>query len=86
MGSKHDPATNTGLAHYLEHLMFKGTDVLEPGEFSSVVAANGGSDGLRCNILTPQAMSRMDRKARPSLACVLEIPHCLRSPLRAQSA
>ena len=25
-GSKHDPADNTGLAHYLEHLMFKGTD------------------------------------------------------------
>jgi predicted Zn-dependent peptidase len=24
-GSKHDPATNTGLAHYLEHLLFKGT-------------------------------------------------------------
>lgn len=24
-GSKTDPATNTGLAHYLEHLMFKGT-------------------------------------------------------------
>ncbi len=25
-GSKHDPATNTGLAHYLEHMLFKGTD------------------------------------------------------------
>ncbi|MCU0329040.1 MAG: insulinase family protein, partial [Chitinophagales bacterium] len=25
-GSKFDPADNTGLAHYLEHLMFKGTD------------------------------------------------------------
>jgi len=24
-GSKHDPNTNTGLAHYLEHLLFKGT-------------------------------------------------------------
>lgn len=26
-GSKHDPKNNTGLAHYLEHLLFKGTDV-----------------------------------------------------------
>ncbi|TVQ94708.1 MAG: insulinase family protein [Bacteroidetes bacterium] len=26
VGSKHDPADDTGLAHYLEHLMFKGTD------------------------------------------------------------
>ena len=25
-GSKHDPADATGLAHYLEHLLFKGTD------------------------------------------------------------
>lgn len=25
-GSNHDPRNNTGLAHYLEHLLFKGTD------------------------------------------------------------
>ncbi|MFT6866992.1 MAG: zinc protease [Cyclobacteriaceae bacterium] len=25
-GSKNDPAENTGLAHYLEHMMFKGTE------------------------------------------------------------
>ena len=25
-GSKTDPSTNTGLAHYLEHMVFKGTD------------------------------------------------------------
>jgi predicted Zn-dependent peptidase len=24
-GSKHDPSESTGLAHYLEHLLFKGT-------------------------------------------------------------
>jgi zinc protease len=26
-GGKNDPASHTGLAHYLEHIMFKGTDV-----------------------------------------------------------
>ncbi|MBO7444803.1 MAG: insulinase family protein [Bacteroidales bacterium] len=26
VGGKNDPADNTGMAHYLEHLMFKGTD------------------------------------------------------------
>lgn len=26
-GSKHDPKNNTGLAHYLEHMLFKGTDL-----------------------------------------------------------
>jgi len=28
VGSKHDPADTTGLAHYFEHMMFKGTDQL----------------------------------------------------------
>lgn len=27
-GSKHDPAETTGLAHYLEHLLFKGTETI----------------------------------------------------------
>ena len=27
-GSNNDPADNTGLAHYLEHMMFKGTSKL----------------------------------------------------------
>jgi predicted Zn-dependent peptidase len=27
-GSRHDPANSTGLAHYLEHMLFKGTDEL----------------------------------------------------------
>ena len=26
-GSKNDPSDCTGLAHYLEHMLFKGTDV-----------------------------------------------------------
>ncbi|MCL4168834.1 UNVERIFIED_CONTAM: hypothetical protein GTU68_028063, partial [Idotea baltica] len=34
----------SGVAHLLEHLMFKGTDVRAPGEFSQLVEANGGSD------------------------------------------
>ena len=34
----------SGVAHFLEHLLFKGTKTLEPGEFSKTVAANGGYD------------------------------------------
>ena len=34
----------SGVAHFLEHLMFKGTENLAPGEFSKIVEANGGSD------------------------------------------
>ncbi|MBQ2261680.1 MAG: insulinase family protein [Loktanella sp.] len=44
VGSADEPEGQSGIAHFLEHLMFKGTDVLAPGEFSQVVAANGGSD------------------------------------------
>jgi zinc protease len=44
VGSADEPEGYSGVAHFLEHLMFKGTDVLAPGEFSEVVAANGGSD------------------------------------------
>jgi len=32
------------VAHFLEHLLFRGTETLEPGEFSATVARNGGSD------------------------------------------
>ena len=43
-GSADETAGTSGIAHYLEHLLFKGTDELEAGEFSETVAANGGSD------------------------------------------
>jgi zinc protease len=44
VGSADETAGKSGIAHFLEHLMFKGTDDLAPGEFSTVVEANGGSD------------------------------------------
>ncbi|HEY1057349.1 MAG TPA: pitrilysin family protein [Limnobacter sp.] len=34
----------TGVAHVLEHMMFKGTKVLKPGDFSKIVAELGGRD------------------------------------------
>src|SRR4051794_12329155 len=34
----------TGLAHILEHMMFKGTKTLKPGEFSRRVAELGGGE------------------------------------------
>jgi zinc protease len=32
-GSKYDPSDNTGLAHYLEHMVFKGTDNIGTQDF-----------------------------------------------------
>ena len=34
----------TGIAHFLEHMMFKGTAALAPTEFSRTVSRNGGRD------------------------------------------
>ena len=44
VGAADEVAGKSGIAHYLEHLMFKGTDDMAPGEVSEVVRANGGSD------------------------------------------
>ena len=50
VGSADDPAGQSGIAHFLEHLMFKATDELAEGEFSRVVAENGGSDNAFTSI------------------------------------
>ncbi|NDC56472.1 MAG: insulinase family protein, partial [Alphaproteobacteria bacterium] len=44
VGAADERDGETGLAHYLEHLMFKSTKTLKAGEFSKVVAALGGED------------------------------------------
>lgn len=44
VGSIDEENGRTGLAHVLEHMMFKGTDTLGPGEFSRRVAALGGRE------------------------------------------
>ncbi len=44
IGSADEPRGKSGIAHFLEHLMFKGTDTMAPGEFSATVEAQGGND------------------------------------------
>jgi zinc protease len=43
-GSMDEVNGRTGVAHVLEHMMFKGTKTLAPGEFSRRVAAMGGRE------------------------------------------
>ncbi|MZR29263.1 M16 family metallopeptidase [Sneathiella litorea] len=43
-GAADEKPLKSGIAHFLEHLMFKGTKTLEPGEFSAIVAENGGQE------------------------------------------
>lgn len=44
VGASDEPQGLSGMAHYFEHLMFKGTKKLEPGEFSRIVRNLGGRD------------------------------------------
>ncbi len=44
VGAMDEPAGKSGVAHFLEHLMFKGTKNLKAGEFSAIVARNGGQE------------------------------------------
>ncbi len=43
-GAADEAPGHSGIAHFLEHLMFKGTDDIAPGEFSAIVEAQGGND------------------------------------------
>jgi zinc protease len=43
-GAADDPRGKSGIAHFLEHLMFKGTKTTGPGEFSKLVSQAGGRD------------------------------------------
>ena len=43
-GSADEDPGVSGVAHFLEHLLFKGTETLAPGEFSATVARHGGRD------------------------------------------
>jgi len=43
-GAADDPRGKSGIAHFLEHLMFKGTRVNPGAAFSALIARNGGRD------------------------------------------
>jgi len=44
VGSRNEHRGSTGIAHFLEHLMFKGTPSHGPKEFARLVEQNGGQD------------------------------------------
>jgi len=42
VGSRNEKDGKSGLAHFLEHFMFKGTPTTKPEEYSRIIAKNGG--------------------------------------------
>jgi zinc protease len=49
VGSADEPAGVSGVAHFLEHLMFKSTDKIASGAFSKIIAKLGGQDNAFTN-------------------------------------
>jgi zinc protease len=78
-GGAEDPPGRSGLAHYLEHMMFKGSARVASGEFSRRVAREGGRDNaftsrdvtayhqtVEASRLPMIAMMEADRLASPA--------------------
>jgi zinc protease len=42
VGSSHERPSLTGVSHALEHMMFKGTETRETGDFSRIISREGG--------------------------------------------
>jgi len=70
VGGADEPRGKSGIAHFLEHLMFKGTEKIAPGEFSKIVARNGGQDNA---FTTQDATAYFQRVAKERLPLVMEM-------------
>ena len=53
VGGRNEKDGKSGLAHFLEHMMFKGTPSTGPEEYSRIIAKNGG----RSNAFTSSDMT-----------------------------
>ncbi len=68
VGASDEPPGVSGIAHFLEHLMFKSTDKIPMGEFSKIVSRLGGQD----NAFTGHdATAYFQRVAKDRLATVM---------------
>src|SRR5262245_65069825 len=69
VGSADEPPGKSGIAHFLEHLMFKGTEKNPSGKFSQVLATIGGQENA---FTTADYTGYYQRVAREYLPLVME--------------
>jgi zinc protease len=69
-GAAEDPWGTSGIAHFLEHLMFKSTGKLKSGEFSRTITRLGGRDNATT---THDSTSYFQRVAKEHLRAVMEL-------------
>ncbi|MGE0854310.1 MAG: M16 family metallopeptidase [Hyphomicrobiaceae bacterium] len=70
VGSADEPPGVSGIAHFLEHLMFKSTDRLQSGTFSKTIARMGGQDNA---FTTHDVTGYYQRIAKDRLKTVMEM-------------
>lgn len=70
VGSADEPRGKSGLAHLLEHLMFKATDRIASGEFAKVISRIGGNDNA---ITTADTTYYYQRVAKRHLPRVMQL-------------
>ncbi len=70
VGAADEPKGVSGIAHFLEHLMFKSTDKIAVGEFSKIISRLGGQD----NAFTGQDVtSYHQRISKDQLGTVMDM-------------
>jgi zinc protease len=70
VGAADEPNGKSGIAHFLEHLMFRGTEKVAASEFSKIVARNGGEDNA---FTTQDYTAYFQRVAVDRLPLVMEL-------------
>ena len=70
VGAADDPAGKSGLAHFLEHLMFKGTEKVPGDEFARTVARNGGNQNA---FTSADYTGYFQKVSKDRLALVMEL-------------
>jgi len=70
VGAADEPPGVSGIAHFLEHLMFKSTDKIASGEFSKIVARLGGQDNA---FTSHDVTAYFQRIAKDRLRTVMEM-------------
>ena len=70
VGSADEPKGVSGIAHFLEHLMFESTDKIAVGEFSKIISRLGGED----NAFTDQDVTSYHQQiSKERLGAVMEM-------------
>ena len=70
VGAADEPPGKSGIAHFLEHLMFKGTSKIPAGDFSKIIRQHGGEDNA---FTSSDYTAYFQRIAKEQLPMVMEM-------------